>query len=504
VIINESKKQLNNLILWIVFVVYIIVAGFGMLHHELWGDEIHSWNIAKASGSFVDLISNTRYEGHPPLWYIILWTISKFTHDPEYIQLIHFVIACLLVFLILFFSPFPISIKTLIPFGYFFLFEYSVLSRNYAVGILFAFCICIIIHKSFIGKLWFYYGLLFLQANTHLFALLLAASFHLYFLQSLKEQKRNNKRIFIHFVAGSLILLFSLYFIFPPPDSSLEINYWLNRWNVKQLSSIVQSPLRAFVPIPAWWEYHFWNTQFLIEAGSKITILKWLIPLLSATLVFLAILLFRKNRKSIFFFLFNLFLIILVSFIIPLANARHVGFIFIGFIVALWLYANNQSIGKNQTKIILLLLIAQMIGGIFTVFKDINLPFSNGNKANELLKEIPPQFKIVTDYWCLNTLSAFTDKSYYCVDLQKEISYLLWNSELDSMLKKTNRYSNGISAFFKTESLKKVYMISIHPLEKLNQVDKQLSGLFHLMHIDKRDDAIEKGGNLYLYEITTL
>ena len=89
----EQKNQLTNPVLWVVFVLYAIIIIYGMAHHEPWGDEIHSWNIAKGSNSFFDLISNTRYEGHPPVWYIILWTISKFTHDTAYFQLIHLIIA---------------------------------------------------------------------------------------------------------------------------------------------------------------------------------------------------------------------------------------------------------------------------------------------------------------------------------------------------------------------------------------------------------------------------
>ena len=89
----ESKNHLSNPILWVIFIVYAIICGYGIAHHELWGDEIHSWNIAKGSSSFFDLIINTRYEGHPPVWYTILWTISKFSHDPSYFQFTHFLIA---------------------------------------------------------------------------------------------------------------------------------------------------------------------------------------------------------------------------------------------------------------------------------------------------------------------------------------------------------------------------------------------------------------------------
>ena len=180
---NISKQTLfTNPLLWGIFILYVIILGFTIAHHELWGDEIHSWNIAKASNSFSDLISNTRYEGHPPVWYIILWSISKFTHNVYYIQLVQGIIACAIVFLILFFSQIPVLAKILIPFGYFFLFEYGVLSRNYAIGILPAFIICVILHKNFRYRIIVYYVLLFLVSNTHLLALLLACSLHLYFL----------------------------------------------------------------------------------------------------------------------------------------------------------------------------------------------------------------------------------------------------------------------------------------------------------------------------------
>ena len=178
----QRKSLQTNIILSITFILYVIIIGFTIFHHELWGDEIHSWNIVKASGSFSQLIQNTRYEGHPPVWYIILWTVSKFTNDPLYIQLVHVLIASLAVYILLFYSPLPLFAKLLIPFGYFFLYEYSVISRNYAIGVLLAFCICMIMFRNFRGKSLVYYGLLLFLSNTHLLALLLAGCLHLYYL----------------------------------------------------------------------------------------------------------------------------------------------------------------------------------------------------------------------------------------------------------------------------------------------------------------------------------
>ena len=119
------RAFMKGSILWLVLLIYLIVSGYTMMHHEMWGDEIHSWNIAKGSDSYADLIYNTRYEGHPPVWYTILWTISKFTHNLAYVQMTHWLIAASIVVLILFFSPIPLLSRVLIPFGYYFLYEYS-------------------------------------------------------------------------------------------------------------------------------------------------------------------------------------------------------------------------------------------------------------------------------------------------------------------------------------------------------------------------------------------
>lgn len=100
--------------LWVTFILYLILAGYTIASHEMWGDEIHSWNIAKGSAGFFDLIGNSRYEGHPPFWYVILWSISKFTHELVYVQAVHLIIASLSVFLILFFSPLPFTTRVLI------------------------------------------------------------------------------------------------------------------------------------------------------------------------------------------------------------------------------------------------------------------------------------------------------------------------------------------------------------------------------------------------------
>src|SRR5688572_7189675 len=495
-----TKSSLTNPKLWAIFFLYIITAGYAIAHHELWGDEIHSWNIAKASGSFFDLLTNTRYEGHPPVWYFILWTISKFTYNTDYIQVVQFLMACSFVFLVLFYSPFPFITKLLIPFGYFFIFEYAVLSRNYAIGIFLAFCICIIIRRDFKSKLLLYYALLFFMSNTHLLALLLAGSLHLYFLLLNIEQKKGS--LLLHIVLGVLIFLPSVYFIFPPSDSGLNASFLLSTGEIHQLSIVSKSPLRAFFPIPAWWNYNFWNTQFMLDLQNKSLVLKVVSLLMSAIFAGMAMFLLKNNKKSLAVFIVNLVLTFLIAFIFPLTAMRYTGFIYVGFISAYWLYCYETPTGRISNWLIILLLSIQLIAGVFAIAKDIRFPFSNAPRINEILNKIPANEKVVTDIGCVNNVSAFTGKAMYCIGPDREVSFVQWNNEFK--LTTPNPYFNSITKLFQKEGLKKVYLISIYTPQTLSQFDSRLENSFQLKLIDKREGAIEKWSNLYLYQVSAL
>jgi len=476
-----------------------------MAHHEFWADELHSWNIAKASTSFSDLIANIQYEGHPPVWYIILWFISKFTHNITCIQLPQSIIICLVVFIVLFFSPFAVSTRILISFGYFFLFEYGVLSRNYAPGILLAFCICIVLQKKFRHKLIIYYLLLFLMSNTHLLAAILAGCLHLYFVCLNSKQHQKTSAVILHIFIGAIIFLPALYFIFPPSDSGLNIHFWIDKAKlIDQLRIIYAAPLRAFIPMPAWWNYNFWNTEFLLQAQSNHAILKVINPLVLILILWLVFVVLKTNKKSLMLFITNLVLTFIVSFIFPLTDTRYAGFIFISFIAAYWLYYYEVAVSRTKKWLVNLLLIIQLTAGIFAIAKDIQLPFSNSYKVNELVKEVPADKKIVCDYWALNTLEAYTDKPFYCLEMQKEMSFIVWNKEFTERTTSNAPFYNGITNLFQKEHISEAYMISVKSLQTIMQQDPQLIKSFTVKLIDKKEGAIEKGSNLYLYQITSL
>jgi hypothetical protein len=490
-------------VLWIAFTIYLLVSGYTMIHHELSGDEIHSWNLVKGSATYPDLIHNIRYEGHPPGWYTLLWPLSRLTHDAASIQFLHWGIASLVAFLVIFRSPLPLSTRILVPFGYYFLFEYAILSRNYAIGVLVGCGICLLLGRSDRHATFPYYVLIFCMSNTHLLAAVLAGSLHLWVLLRMCQRGRKSGALVGHALLGALVLLPSMYFIFPPADSALNIASLREEWNQQQVLALAQMPLRCFLPVPAWWKDHFWNTQALLEAREGHSIFRLVNPLVVALVLGSASCVLWKRKESFLLFAVNLGLSFMIAAtVFPLNTARYSGFIYIGFILALWLHcAEEPRLTRGRAAVVHTLLVIQVVGGAFAAWKDVHLPFTNLFRIVELTEEVPPDSRLVTDYWTMNAYLAFVDKPIYCVDMQEELSFIQWDRSLAEALKKRARYSVGFHEIFRQGGPKAVYMVSLSSPQNLIQVDHDLGRDFRVDLIDRREGAIDKGGDLYLYRI---
>lgn len=480
-------------------ILYLILLGYTIAHHELWGDELHSWNIVKASPSLCALFHNMRYEGHPPLWYLILWPLTRVTHELTYMQVIQFVVAGTSMVLILYRAPLPLGAKLMAPFGYFLFYEYAAFSRNYAIGVLLAVCLCIVLERGaraasaqprdsgamsrrFRAAL--YYLLLLLLSNTHLLGLLLAFSFHVYFLWQRRKWS-------LH-ILGFLILLPAVYFILPPGDSQMNAGFWLGHWDLHRVLIPVEAPLRAFMPMPAWWEYHWWNTEFLLDVKGLNVVAAVVGPVLAWWAL-------KGSRGGRVLFGVNVLVTLAAGLVFPLTSARYTGFLFIGFLAAYWVGAVPRARASGWPLLLLLMMALQLPGGLFAVWKDWRLPFSRANTAPELVGEVPSGAMLVCDYWALNPLAAFTDRAYYCIDLGETLSFLRWDGDFAARLRRPDRYVEGARALRgATDLTGALYLISTASPSELARA----AGSNFRVHLeDFRDGAIEKGSNLYLYRI---
>lgn len=102
--------------------------------HEPFFDEAEAWQIARCVSLRTLFLETTHYEGHPPLWHLILMPFAKAGAPYELsLTLVSLLFVGTAVFLILWYAPFPRSVRLLLPFTYFFFYQYGVISRVYCV-----------------------------------------------------------------------------------------------------------------------------------------------------------------------------------------------------------------------------------------------------------------------------------------------------------------------------------------------------------------------------------
>ena len=125
-----SPRNFNAGFLLLAVLVFFFLGLVLLLRHEMWQDEWQAWLLAKESLSLPELFRNLRYEGHPGLWHLGLYLVSRVTPDPLGMQLLHLLVATASVYVFLRYSPFTRLQKILFILGYFPFYEYAVISRN--------------------------------------------------------------------------------------------------------------------------------------------------------------------------------------------------------------------------------------------------------------------------------------------------------------------------------------------------------------------------------------
>ena len=124
----------------IAVVAYAAAMVFLALHHEPWRDEADVW-LAARDTSLPELFSLFGYMGTPSLWYLLVRPLARLGIPYESMLLLHVAIATAVAALVLWKSTFPLPVRLLLVFSYYFGYEYSILARPYALTILLLFAI---------------------------------------------------------------------------------------------------------------------------------------------------------------------------------------------------------------------------------------------------------------------------------------------------------------------------------------------------------------------------
>lgn len=141
---NRATNLRKRLFTWfaeqrlhcIVFIAYVTVTVTVSCFHEPWFDEAQAWLIARDC-SWKELFTvRTHYEGHPPLWWMLLAIPAKLGMPYEIgLKSLNLMCAALMIWLLEFKTKLPELLKVILPFSYFLCYQYGVTSRPYALMI---------------------------------------------------------------------------------------------------------------------------------------------------------------------------------------------------------------------------------------------------------------------------------------------------------------------------------------------------------------------------------
>ena len=158
----------------IVLAIYTAGLIFVSCFHELWFDESQAWLIAKCASYKEMLTVVPHYEGHPPLWHLFLSVFAKNGAPAELtLKAVNITLSTIAMALLIFRSPFPRIVRFVLPFTYFFFYQYGIMSRPYSLTMIAVF-LAAITYKERDSKPWRYILSLMLLCSTTAYGILLS------------------------------------------------------------------------------------------------------------------------------------------------------------------------------------------------------------------------------------------------------------------------------------------------------------------------------------------
>ena len=129
---NKETRKMDFAVSCIVTAAVSVIVAIGLIFHETWYDEVQAYLIARDASLHDIMLYLTHYEGHPPLWHLILnGAVAVGLPFPFALKLVQFIFFEAFLVMIEFFSPFSRLFKAVIPVSFFIIYQYAVISRPY-------------------------------------------------------------------------------------------------------------------------------------------------------------------------------------------------------------------------------------------------------------------------------------------------------------------------------------------------------------------------------------
>lgn len=381
---------------------YFLMGFFFIFLHEPWRDEQQAWLLARESTSFTELLSHLKYEGHPPIWHLCLMVITRIWNNPFGMQVFHLLLATGTTFCVVSYSPFSRLQNWLFVFGYFSVFEYSLIARNYAIAVL-----IIVIVSSLSRRRFEWFGLIAVllgilcQACVH--GAIIAIAFYTSLMAEYLLRRTRGldfERLPTHqLVVGSVLFFAALGASFlqmlPPSDSGF-MTEWHTSFDLKRAEIALGGVARSYLPLPVL-RRDFWNSNFT-------ELLPWSRSIQAAIacgFLYCSSRVLLKSTLSVILFLLGTIGLVVFAYAKHSGGMRHDGFLFIVWFVSIWVAKSLDDDGQSlelsehaseyalswerSSKFLTALLFVHFAGGLAALVQEYRYEFSGGRHAANII-----------------------------------------------------------------------------------------------------------------------
>jgi hypothetical protein len=403
----EQRKLTYGLLL-VILALKIALA----TQHTPWMDELQALQIARAINSLSDVYWALRYEGHPPLWHLIIKAALLFRDTPETLAAVALAFSLATTCLIMIKAPFPLVWRVLLCLSYLVMFEYGFIARSYSVV---AFLMLLIAAYPRSRLLWLpLVALTWIATLSAVMAVLFTA---------VLAWLRMQRPVTLCVIVVSTAITFA--FTRPPPDF-----FTLALWNPDidlagrglhaglMLSKLVFTENVFKVPVD--WE----GLNFRIELNA-------------ASILFINVAIvwtFRKALPCLIALYALAGLIVAIDLSSYALSIRHFGMIWLLFITLVWA---TWSPAEMRNAWVTLWLVLQAFFGLafavhafvtpFAATRELDSAFSRDEALAARVTAIPGEYGVV--------LSASSGRPFYSLESGCFSSYRIWRSVGDARSK---------------------------------------------------------------------
>jgi len=427
----------SSSIKFIVYTLYVICLIVGLYNHEMWRDEYDWFLQARDTANFFDL-GKTMSPGHGMIWRSCLWLINRFSENPVSMKVFHGFIAAGFAYILLFKSPFKVWQSAILLAGYFLLFEYAVISRCYAFGVLFLFLFARN-YSRFLQLTWSGGILLLLLSNTSIYALMITSvlTAWLFFNQIFNDKQdwwtNTLKQLPVFLLIGAGILI-SSFQIIPDPENSFPIHLVTYPIDDYRLREAITQFFSAFVPICRFQHNYFWNTNFAMNLQGLVHWF-WVLVLF----IFVSVPFIRKS-SILLLWLSGVLLILFFQYYTGFRYARYYGHFFLLWLTCCWLMTlyseKNMLFQKLSSIVFTCVILVQAVGGIMMYIADYEQKFSRGEDASTyLIKNVYANSYIIgTKDYELSPIAGRLRRKIYYIESQALGSYTRYDQKRHSAI----------------------------------------------------------------------